>query len=303
MKDSNTESKDAEDTFPSSPHPVYDSFFEQFKARMFGDLVRGIFCGAALSKIQQPANRNPFSSRVILENVRIETRSGDTLGAWTLYPAAARPKKWALVLHGNCTNRYTFSQLYDLETLVETGVCALVVDYRGFGDSEGRPSRSAFVEDVAACMSYLKGKNARRISILGYSLGSAIALDYLANYYNRVKHRMTLKVGRIVLVSPFISTVALLREYKAWNLIEAVIPEISTYVRDGFGYDSLKSIKKVRMPILVVHGEEDWVVPWTHGEALSIASSSLFVKIDKKSHITVFRDPDVWKRVNSFLTM
>lgn len=286
----------------SSPQSLTVTGHEYYKTVILGRLAKELFCGVPLSKIKLPRQRNPFKSHIRLKNARIRTRSGERLGAWVVCTSSRRPSHWVLVLHGNSTNRYTFSYLYEVERLVEEGVGVLIVDYRGFADSEGQPSKKAFVEDVAASVSYLKKRGVTSFGILGYSLGTAIALEYLGKYYARVKHRKSFEITRLVLVSPFISTVTLLQEYKLWNAIEAMLPASGEYAMFGLGYDSLKNIQRVSMPILIIHGTADWLIPWHHSKVLSEASGARFIKVHNESHNTVFRHAETWKYIADFFT-
>ncbi|KAI5190304.1 hypothetical protein NECID01_0896 [Nematocida sp. AWRm77] len=286
--------------FVSSPHLASASVQGNYKAVILGRVIKELFCGIPLSKISLPHKKNPFSQHIYLKNTRILTRSGDKVGAWMAHSTKKSVSKWMLVLHGNSTNRYTFSYLYEIEKLIDQGVGVLIVDYRGFADSEGTPSKKAFLEDVMAAVMYLCKKGITSFGVLGYSLGTAIALEYLARRYSKEKKKNGFEITKLILVSPFISTVALLQEYKLWNAVAALIPESKKYATWGLGYNSLENIKCVDMPVLVIHGTKDWLIPCSHGEVLSNACGARLIKIHNESHSTVFKHAKTWEYIADF---
>ncbi|KAH9386731.1 uncharacterized protein NEMAJ01_1627 [Nematocida major] len=272
---------------------------EYLKAIVLSRLIKHIFCASGLSKIKLPKEaQSPFKDHIHVKNVKIMTKSKERIGAWVVYNKEKDVAGWSLVLHGNSTNRNTFSQLYEVENLLNEGIGALIIDYRGFGDSEGLPSRSAFIEDVSAGVNYFRKKNIMSISIISYSLGTAIALEYLMRYTGK---KMPVNIEKLVLVSPFSSTISLLREYKLWNFIEMVLPNSSTYAMHGLGYNSLQNIQKVRMRILIIHGAADWLIPCTHGEILAKNSNATFLKLENETHSTVFKNPLTWRTIAKFV--
>ncbi|KAI5189388.1 uncharacterized protein NEMIN01_0451 [Nematocida minor] len=283
-----------------SPRLSLSTDEEYLKAILLSRLIKNIFCASGLSKINAPTeSTNPFKPHFHLRNVKIKTKSKDVIRAWVVYNTEKTVKKWALVLHGNSTNRNTFSRLYNVESMIEEGIGALIVDYRGFGDSEGTPSKTAFIEDVSACIQYFKKKHIFSISIVSYSLGTAIALEYLVEYAKRKKNAVIIE--KLVLVSPFVSTLDLLREYKLWNLLEMAIPDSCSYAMHGLGYDSLENIKKVEIKTLIIHGSSDWLIPCHHGERLAKDSDATFLKIENESHGTIFKNPVTWKTIVRFI--
>lgn len=272
---------------------------EYLKAVILSRLIKDVFCASGLSKIRLPKkNTNPFKPYFFLDNIKITTKSKEKIGAWVVYNTKKPVNNWALVLHGNSTNRNTFSRLYNVESLIEEGVGVLILDYRGFGDSEGKPSRTAFIEDVSAGINYFRKKQIFSISIIAYSLGTAIGLEYLAGFY---KKKNPVRIDRLVLVSPFSSTISLLREYRVWNLIETVFPNSSGYAIHAFGYNSLQNIQKIKIVTLIIHGSDDWLIPCTHGEILAKNSNATFLKIEKETHSTIFKNPATWKTIAKFI--
>ncbi|KAI5172628.1 uncharacterized protein NEFER03_1684 [Nematocida sp. LUAm3] len=275
-----------------------------YTALLISKITRSIFCGILLSKIKiSQVLTIEERQHIQKKDIKISTKHGEKIGAWILSHRTKPNQGWVLVLHGNCTNRETFTTLYHIETLVEKGFSLLIIDYRGFGDSEGSPSRKAFIEDVSASIRYLRRKRVNSVSILAYSLGTAVALDYLANHHKKATTRLLNQVliKKVVLVSPFTSTMELLREYTVWNIIEKLVPESARYANKGLGFDSLKNISKVSQPIFIVHGTKDWLIPESHSKALSKAAHASLLRVENETHNSIFDNPITWTKIIDFL--
>ncbi|KAI5181230.1 hypothetical protein NEOKW01_1449 [Nematocida sp. AWRm80] len=289
----------SEQSLIKSPELEVSTTADYYKGIILSRLVKALFCATPLSKIRMPHGLNPFSKHISLKNIKIKTRSKCRLGAWVVTNTKKPVCRWAIVLHGNSTNRYTFSYLYDVEKLIEDGIGAVIIDYRGFGDSEGSPGRSAFIEDMNATVRYLIRKGIKAASLIGYSLGTAIALEYLAKSYAISPPELI--IDKLILISPFVSTVALLKEYKLWEIIESIIPESNNYAMYGLGFDSLKNIQSINISTLILHGTSDWLIPWHHSQMLSEASGATFIKVENETHNTIFKNPITWKAVSRFI--
>lgn len=130
-----------------------------------------------------------------------------------------------------------------VELLYQTGANVFVYDYQGYGMSEGEPSEEGLYSDAAAALQYVLSRqdvDKQRIVYYGFSLGCAAAVDLAAN----VKAPM-----RLVLEAPFASSSALA---KSGHLLD--LP--SSYIMRGV-YDNAEKIKRVHVPLLLMHGESD----------------------------------------------
>lgn len=123
--------------------------------------------------------------------------------------------------------------------------------YRGFSGSTGRPSESAIVADALAAYDQLvsEGVAARDIVIYGESLGTSVALQTA----------LARPAAALVLEAPFTSMV------DAWRTFAPFLP-VGLFLRDR--WDSLARIGRLDMPLLVLHGELDRMVPIRLGRRL-----------------------------------
>jgi fermentation-respiration switch protein FrsA (DUF1100 family) len=187
------------------------------------------------------------------EEVAIATADGETLNAWWLPTPHARGA--ALILHGNAGN---ISQRLDYARMFrDFGYATLLVDYRGYGRSTGRPSEEGTYCDADAAWRWLtetRGLAANEIVIYGESLGGAVSCRLAA----RVSPRA------LVLASTFTSLPDLGAE---------IYPFLPVRLLSRYRYDTRSCIRGVRVPVMVIHSRSDEIVPFHHGEALYAAAN------------------------------
>lgn len=132
------------------------------------------------------------------------------------------------------------------------GVNLLIFDYRGYGNSEGRPTERGTYRDARAALGFLQGRSdvaPEEVVYFGHSLGAAVAVELAAAYP---------PLG-MILVSPFASVSDMAR------LTFPYLP-VNWLVRNR--YDSLARISNVSCPLLVIHGDRDDTVPLSQAEKL-----------------------------------
>lgn len=152
--------------------------------------------------------------------------------------------------HGNAGN---ISDRLDLMKLLhdKVGVNIFIFDYRGYGKSQGRPTEEGTYRDAQGALDYLRSRpevDQDAIVIFGQSLGGAIAVDLACR--NRC-------LG-LILESTFTSLV---------DIFE--MPPEACHVK----YDSYSKIKRIHVPLLVLHGDHDDVVPFESGYMLYKAAN------------------------------
>lgn len=183
------------------------------------------------------------------EEVDLRTEDGVRLHGWFLPVAGSRLT--LLVCHGNAGN---ISHRLDRALLAQAHLRTdvLLFDYRGYGKSDGVPDEEGTYRDARAAWRWLiaKGQSPGRIVIFGESLGAAVALQLALD---------TEGAHALVLESPFASVPEMAR---------AVYPFLPVWPLVRTRYDNLGKVKRLRVPLLVLHGERDDIVPFAQGRGV-----------------------------------
>ena len=190
----------------------------------------------------------PKSYGLPFDPVEIRTSDGETLAAWWVPAADARGT--VLLFHGNAGN--ISHRLDYLLMFHRLRYSTLIVDYRGYGRSTGRPSEEGTYRDAEAAWDYLRGARQvmpRDLVVAGESLGGAVATWLAARIGPRA----------VLLFSTFTSVTDLGAEVY-WFLPVRLMSRI--------GYDNLVNVKQIRAPVFIAHSRDDDVVPFAHGKKL-----------------------------------
>jgi len=156
-----------------------------------------------------------------------------------------------LFLHGNAGN--ITNRAPRMQEIVAAGSSVLMLDYRGYGKSNGHPSEQGLYRDSEAGYIYLLGQGYRpeQIILHGESLGTAVAIDLASRRPS----------AALILEAPFTSASA---------VAGTVVPLVGPLLIRSF--DSLTKIRWIRMPMFFMHGDRDEVIPLRLGQELFAAA-------------------------------
>lgn len=191
------------------------------------------------------------------EPVRLAAADGFGLGAW--YIPAEGAETALLFLHGNAGNRG--HRLDSLRLFHDLGLAVLILDYRGYGDSEGEPSEAGTRHDARAGWEHLvrtRGFEPGRVVLFGRSLGGAVAARLAADLA-----AVATPPRALILESTFTSVPDLGTELYPWLPVRLI---------SRLRYDTLGLMARIDVPVLVVHSREDEIIPFAHGERLFAAA-------------------------------
>lgn len=199
-----------------------------------------------------------------IENFR--AADGTAINAW-FFPArnkdGSEPKATVLFLHGNAENISTHFR--SIAWMPAEGFNVLIFDYRGYGASEGTPSMAGAQLDIDAAMRSLlehKGVDARRIVIIGQSLGGSLGIYYAAHSAYRANIRA------VVIDSAFYDYRQIAREKLASSYITWLFQWLPWLIIDD-DYSPAASVAALSpLPLLLIQGDRDAVVPLHHSQQL-----------------------------------
>lgn len=177
---------------------------------------------------------------------------GESLHAWWM-PGSRNDGKLILYFHGNDGNVST--SVSETALLRELGFTVLAVDYRGYGESDGKfPSEASVYEDAEAALAALVSWEIepRDIYVYGHSLGAAIAIDLASRHP---------ELGGLIVESGFTSIYDMARREPQYGLYP-----VRLLLNQRF--DSISKVSRLELPVLYIHGTADQVVPYQMGEAL-----------------------------------
>ena len=160
-----------------------------------------------------------------------------------------------LFCHGNAGN--ISHRLESIALFHRLGLSVLIFDYRGYGDSEGKPDEQGTYRDARAAWRHLRelrGVAGDDIILFGRSLGAAVAAWLAARERPRA----------VILESAFTSAASLGAEHYPWLPVDLLLRH---------RYDTLARVSEIRAPLLVVHSRDDEIVPFHHGRALFDAAA------------------------------
>jgi hypothetical protein len=213
--------------------------------------------------IKYPGGFWEQQSKLGADDVWLLTPDGVQLHAWwILMPQASLV---TLFLHGNAGNAtHRFLQIREITA---AGSSVLMLDYRGYGKSQGSPSEHGLYADADAAYLYLldHGYGARHIVLQGESLGTAVAVELASRK----------ECAGVVLEAAFTS---------GRDVANTVLPVIGPLLFRGF--DTKSKIANIRAPLLFFHGDRDEIIPLRLGRSLFEAAPEpkYFIEVPGAGH-------------------
>jgi len=201
------------------------------------------------------------------QDVWLRSSDGVRLHAWWVaVPASSRLA--TLYLHGNGAN--LSHRPGHLREMIGAGSSVLVIDYRGYGKSAGRPTERGLYRDASAGYDHLiaMGYRPEQIVVHGESLGSAVAADLAARR----------PCAGLVLECPLTSLS---------EMAGRIVPWVGRWFAGGF--HTRRNVSRLHVPLLVIHGDRDRVVPHAMGRAVFAAGNQpkSFFSVPGATHRTI----------------
>jgi uncharacterized protein len=224
-------------------------------AGLYGAVV-GLAYWQQRALIYHPGGARTEPSQAGLANVAdltLVTPDGERLVAW--WSKAAPGKPTLLYFHGNAGHLSERSER--IRFFQQAGVGMLMLAYRGFSGSTGKPSEAANVADALLAFDHLLANGVRKqdIVVFGESLGTGVAVQVAG---------LRQGFAGLVLDSPFTSMADAGAHHFWWLPVQLLISD---------RYDSRSRIGALHVPLLVLHGEADFTVPTAMGRAIFAAAN------------------------------
>ena len=228
---------------------------------------------------------NPSDIGLLYEDVTIKTTDEVNISGW--YIPAEKSRAVILFFHGNGGN---ISNRLDLiKIFYELRLNTFIIDYRGYGRSEGEPTEDGTYLDATAAWDYLVEKKKiapDEIIVFGRSLGGPIAA-WLA---------MDRKTKGLILDSTFTS----IKDIGA-----KLYPYLPVKRFFKFDYSTISYLKVVNSPVLIIHSKDDEYIPFIHAEKLFEFANEpkQFLEITGGHNIGFMTSKDIYiEGINSFIS-
>lgn len=216
------------------------------------------------------------------EELQIDTADGHRIHGWFIHSKQEHPNGTVLQFHGNAQNLTSHSDM--VKWLTDYGYNVMTFDYRGYGKSEGKPSRKGTFLDGQAALNYLAARaDVNQIAVIGQSLGGAVA-------------------GAVVTAegAPDIQLLVIDSSFPSYRgMVSATIDRINvlrwfrtplSFLVCGDSYAPCKTLEQLNVPVVFFHGTADQVVPYTEGRAYFDATPEPkeFIDVPNGGHTDAF---------------
>ena len=193
-----------------------------------------------------------------------------------------KDKPVILFFHGNSRKVSDFVER--LMLFVNSGYTVIAVEYRGFGNTLGKMSEKKAISDASEVFHWLKSEGYQKIIAIGYSLGCATVIG-LAEIN---------PVDGLVLLAPFTSLEQM--------VVDTPYPFARYVLKDPYYSD--KRILSIKAPLLIFHGKNDPVIPYTHSEKLyhlSASDNKKLILTEDDTHSSLFFQGNTFETILSWI--
>lgn len=227
----------------------------------------------------------PADAGLAYERISLVTVDDVRLAGW--YVPCENARGTVLICHGNGGN--IGDRLHPIGLFHELGLNVLIFDYRGYGESAGKPSEKGTYLDAQAAWQYLVEKRNTppdKIVVFGRSLGGAVAAD-LAGRVNP---------AALILEATFTSIP---------DMAARLYPYLPIRLLCWYRYNTLVRLERIHCPVLIAHSRDDEIIPFEHGRKLFAAArkpKTFFELTGDHNEGEVLTSPSYRQALDAFLT-
>jgi fermentation-respiration switch protein FrsA (DUF1100 family) len=222
-----------------------------------------------------PNENNYFGDKieVDIEKVNIKTSDNINLLGW-FHKKDLNKFKTIIYFHGNAG--ILENRIHKLNHFKDMEVNFLIIAWRGFSGNKGKPTENGLYIDGISAVNWIinQGVKEKDLILYGESLGTGIATEIAQNK----------NFAGVILETPFTSMINAAKEFYPY------IP-VNILLKDR--YENYKKIKNINIPILIMHGEKDKIVPFKMGKKMYQLANEpkYFYSTNHDDHMMVYDQP------------
>ena len=236
----------------------------------------------------------PTAAGLAYKDVNLTAADGTQLHGWWLPAKPGVPLKGTVLhLHGNGGN--LAYHLGAVAWLPEQGYQVLMLDYRGYGLSQGKPGLPAVYQDIDAAFDWLEQQpsvQGQPLIVLGQSLGGAMGVHYLSQHPQQRARLKAVVLDGVPASYREVGQFALSTSWLTWPLqvpLSWLVPDADSAV---YAMPDMKDV-----PVLIFHSMDDPIVPLSNGIRLyQAAPPPKVLQLTRGGHVQTFGDP-IWRQV------
>ncbi len=216
------------------------------------------------------------------EEIYVPTAHGEDSLHTVLFKTNRHSKGVIFFLHGNMRSMERWGKLS--EVFNPMGYDFWVVDYRGYGKSEGKLSgEEQLHDDMERVFHVVRERYGDKITLMGFSIGTGPTARLGSEY----------DIQQMILMAPYFSV---------RQLVQERVPLAPAFLVK-FPLKTYEWLPKVKAPILIIHGDKDKVIPFRHGVELSrlLKPGDRFIRIPGQGHHEMLKNKKVVEAIRDFL--
>lgn len=219
-----------------------------------------------------------------VEDININTKDGIKIKGW--FVKNTKEEKSPLIIYFGGNAEEVSHLIGKADQFNEWSIS--LINYRGYGLSEGKPSEKSLFDDAISIYDYFANRDdieSKRIILMGRSLGSGIAV-YLA------KNR---PAKALILVTPYDSMISLAKENVPYVPVSLILKH---------QFNSISRAPSIKIPMLALVAENDRVIPTKHAKRLveKWGGKSRFKIIEGEDHNSISSNEEYWNNIREFLS-
>ena len=199
--------------------------------------------------LYHPTENNYSGDKLLVPIVKVKIVTRDNIELISWYHKKNKNYKTILFLHGNAGTLE--NRIHKINHFKNMKVNLIILAWRGFSGNKGQPTEDGLYEDARSIIKWLKSNNIYENDIIlyGESLGTAVAIEVAQNK----------NFSGVILESPFTSMIDAEKNKYPFLPIKFLLKD---------KYESSLKIKNIKVPILIMHGKKDSIVPFSMGKKM-----------------------------------